>query len=292
MKNSVCVIIPCYKDSSTLERALNSIYAQTRKLNEIIVVNDFSPETEKIESILKNHPKVKYIKNQKNYGLAKTRNVGIRNSESDIITFLDADDEIHPQKIELQLSVYRENLAVSCSVDRVNLNETHSNFKNYNTVIKKRYSKSHLLIFRNVITGSGIMISKKNLLKLGGYDKNLRSSEDWDLWLRIMDHKIDVINIDLPLYIYYFNPEGLSKNSLNITISETYVVKKYCLNIRTNLFIQLIWFSTCLKQILRKNKPENNDLKLIVLKNIEQENKFYLSKTILQLIFKIKYMIN
>ena len=48
MKNSVCVIIPCYNDSSTLERALKSIYAQTRKLNEIIVVNDFSPETEKL----------------------------------------------------------------------------------------------------------------------------------------------------------------------------------------------------------------------------------------------------
>tara|TARA_B100001059_G_scaffold56642_1_gene51655 strand:- start:11083 stop:11961 length:879 start_codon:yes stop_codon:yes gene_type:complete len=292
MKNSVCVIIPCYNDSSTLERALKSIYAQTRKLNEIIVVNDFSPETEKIESVLKNHPKVKYIKNEKNYGLAKTRNVGIRNSESDIITFLDADDEIHPQKIELQLSVYTENLAVSCSVDKVNLNSRWDNFKNYNTTIKKRYSKSHLLIFRNVITGSGIMISKKTLLKLGGYDENLRSSEDWDLWLRIMDHKIDVINIDLPLYIYYFNPKGLSKNSLNITISETYVVKKYCLNLRTNLFIQLIWFSTCLKQILRKNKPENNRLKLIVLKNIKRENKFYLSKIILQLIFKIKYLIN
>jgi len=96
MKNSVCVIIPCYKDSSTLDRAIRSVYAQTRKVNEIIVVNDFSPETQEIEEILIRHPEIKYIKNIKNYGLAKTRNIGVKNSKSEIITFLDADDEIHP----------------------------------------------------------------------------------------------------------------------------------------------------------------------------------------------------
>lgn len=292
MKNSVCVIIPCYKDSSTLDRAIRSVYAQTRKVNEIIVVNDFSPETQEIEEILIRHPGIKYIKNIKNYGLAKTRNIGVKNSKSEIITFLDADDEIHPQKIEFQLSIYKDNVAISCSVDRVNLNNHRNHSKNFKTILKKKYSKSHILIFRNVITGSGIMISKKILLELGGYDENLRSSEDWDLWLRIMDRKIDVININLPLYIYYYNPDGLSKNSLNITISETFVVKKYCLNLKSNLFIQLIWFSTCLKQILRKNKLENNNLKNIVLNNIESENKLNLAKLLLYVIFKIKYSIN
>ena len=145
----VSVVIPTYNRFNYLLNAIDSVKNQTYDDIEIIVVNDFSPETEEIEEILIRHPEIKYIKNIKNYGLAKTRNIGVKNSKSEIITFLDADDEIHPQKIEFQLSIYKDNVAISCSVDRVNLNNHRNHSKNFKTILKKKYSKSHILIFRN-----------------------------------------------------------------------------------------------------------------------------------------------
>ena len=50
----ISLIIPCYHDSLTIKRAIDSAYSQTRKIDEVIVVNDFSPESDAIENELKN----------------------------------------------------------------------------------------------------------------------------------------------------------------------------------------------------------------------------------------------
>lgn len=92
---------------------------QSRPADEIIVVNDASPETKEIESVLAAYPQVKYIVNATNLGLAATRNVGVRVTSADIVSFLDADDRLHPQKIELQLSLFRPESAVSSGISRI-----------------------------------------------------------------------------------------------------------------------------------------------------------------------------
>ena len=113
----VSVIIPCYKDSKTLCRAINSVVAQSYKLIEIIVINDCSPETEIIEKYLRNYPRIKYFYNKKNLGLAASRNKGIQLAKGEIVAFLDADDEYHPDKIKIQLEYLEENTVVQYLVD-------------------------------------------------------------------------------------------------------------------------------------------------------------------------------
>lgn len=209
-------------------RALDSVYAQTNSVDEVVVVNDNSPETEAVEAVLRSYPQVIYVRNDINVGLAATRNVGVRASTGDIISFLDADDELHPQKIEAQLSVYRPGLAVSCRVRRigdvVGMNDVTCYPK---AVPYSTFTRSESIIRRNYLTGASLMISRELFLAHGGYDQSLRSCEDFDLWLRLLDADVPVLDIQLPLYLYRINEAGLSRNFVNISAWELEVVKKH-----------------------------------------------------------------
>lgn len=224
----VCVIIPCYKDAATLSRALDSVYAQTHCIREVVVVNDCSPQTDQIEVILRSYPDVKYIKNTINLGLAATRNAGARAVTGDIISFLDADDELHPQKIEYQLSLYHPDIAVTCHVKRIGNETGIAGVEQFSGPCPfATVTDSRSIIRRNRLTGASIMLSRSLFLKVGGYDESLRSCEDFDLWLRLLDAGIQVYNIELPLYLYRVNEAGLSRNYANISQWELEAIKKY-----------------------------------------------------------------
>lgn len=297
MKYSVCVIIPCYKDSKTLDRAIKSVYSQSRKVDEIIVVNDCSPETEEIKKIISLYPELVYHRNDKNIGLAATRNVGIKKSKSDIITFLDADDEIHFKKIELQLLFFQSNSAISCYSTRKSSGFNHNFNKSFRIV---KHNNIKRLLLRNTILGAGIMISRKLLLNVEGYDENLRSCEDWDLWLRLISNGVNIVSLKLPLYLYYDNPNSLSNNYYNISFYETKLLEKHIINLKhSSVFIQFLWITTILKQINRfgkklndkflsqKNKQENSKLKKLILNNVYNKVDFIIFRYVLKLIIKI-----
>lgn len=202
--------------------------AQSRRPDEIIVVNDASPETAEIEAVLIAYPQVDYVVNSQNLGLAATRNAGVQAASSEIVSFLDADDELHPQKLEMQLSLYRPARTISCCVARIGDERGTDSVVTYSREPKYSvFTDSSVLVRKNILTGASMMLSRELFLSLGGYDESLRSCEDFDFWLRVLDTGIPAYNINLPLYLYRVNENGLSRNMLNISYWELEVVKKY-----------------------------------------------------------------
>lgn len=229
----VSVVIPCFKDSATLARALDSVLGQSRPVDEIILVNDSSPEVNEIETILRSYPQVRYIVNTHNIGLAATRNVGVAAATGDVISFLDADDELHPQKIEFQLAVYRSDRAIACDVERIGDERGVGRVVSYSGKVKYSVCRStSRYLRRNLLVGASLMISRNLFLSLGGYDEDLRSCEDFDFWLRILEAGVLVLNINLPLYLYRINEAGLSRNHLNISKWELVVVNKHIMRLK------------------------------------------------------------
>lgn len=289
----ISVIVPCFKDSATLKRSLDSIFSQTYTVNEIIVVNDASPETIEIEAILSTYPSVLYIKNNNNKGLAASRNIGVNAATGNIISFLDADDELHPQKIEAQIALFSPNEAISCQVARIGNEVGMNRIKLYPT--NWRFSihrKSAHLIKKNVLTGASILIGKNLFLSIGGYDESLRSCEDFDLWLRLLDAGIPVLNIKLPLYLYRDNESGLSRNYLNISKWEIEVLRKYFERKESSkLFDQykyFIYFIWLIKHLVRYEECKNPVLLENIIKNIELINESAVFKFIFILILKLR----
>lgn len=102
----VSIIIPVYNTGKHIERCLNSIVSQTKKIDlEVIIINDGS--TDDSESVIKryieNHKGILNIKyySKENEGVAQTRNFGIEKAISDYIMFVDSDDYIEPKTLEI-----------------------------------------------------------------------------------------------------------------------------------------------------------------------------------------------
>ena len=112
----VSVIIPTYNRAKTIERAVDSVLAQTWKELEVIVVDDGS--TDQTNEVLKAYgDKIRVIHRQ-NGGASAARNTGIKAATGEIISFLDSDDEWLPSKTERQVNLLQrtESSGVGCCV--------------------------------------------------------------------------------------------------------------------------------------------------------------------------------
>ncbi len=111
MEELISVVITTYRRSDMLEKAINSVYKQTYKNLEVIVVDDnckYPEERKKTEEIIKKYNDIIYIKNKSNLGGALSRNEGIKKAKGELISFLDDDDEYLPERIEKMYRVYKK----------------------------------------------------------------------------------------------------------------------------------------------------------------------------------------
>ena len=94
----VSVIIPCYNQAHFLGEAIESVLAQSYRFYEIVVVDDGSPDN--TSEVAARYPEVRCIR-QENQGQAGARNTGSRESEGEYLVFLDADDRLLPEALEV-----------------------------------------------------------------------------------------------------------------------------------------------------------------------------------------------
>ena len=109
---TISVVIPCFNSAATIERALRSVEHQTTKPHEVLVVDDASSDN--TVSIIEQYTRtsllnIRVIKQSVNGGPSVARNTAWNVVTSEFIAFLDADDQWHPQKLELQLGVMLDN---------------------------------------------------------------------------------------------------------------------------------------------------------------------------------------
>lgn len=109
----ISVIIPAYNRAYLLPRTLKSVAAQTLKPDEVIIVDDQSPDDTPavcdalIEKYRDQLPIV-YIRHENNKGEAGSRNTGILLAQYDYIAFLDSDDEWLPEKLARQMTYIKQ----------------------------------------------------------------------------------------------------------------------------------------------------------------------------------------
>lgn len=178
----VSVIIPTYKRSELLPRAVRSVLNQTYSNVEVIVVDDNNPGSEWREttadrmSEFVSNPRVIYIKHEVNKNGSAARNTGIRMSTGDIITYLDDDDWYYPQKIEIQvkyLLLHPEHRAVYCG------------WRRYGDELPKVEGDATeaVLSGQDIIITNSIMMWKSDTISCGGWDESLKRHQEASLIL-------------------------------------------------------------------------------------------------------------
>jgi len=220
----VSVIIPCYNAEETISKTIESVISQTYKEYEIIVIDDGSTDNT-VDTVYRNFTNVK-IFSQKNSGVSVARNKGVSLAKGELIAFLDSDDIWMPEKLEKQVAVidfgYDMVHNPANNVCKIGSNEWIPD----TTVIKEVKEGDYLkeLFTGNFIVTSSVVIKKDCLVDVGGFRKNFKNCQDWDLWIRVAS-KYRIFQINKFLVLYQVREDSLSSNVTPVYRSSLDVIK-------------------------------------------------------------------
>jgi len=224
MEPKISVIIPTFNRSKTLVRAINSVLNQTYKDIEIIVVDDASTDNtfQVIESFVRSG-KVRYIKHKARQGAQAARITGIINSTGEYIAFLDSDDELLPNSLEVRLeALYSSGFDSALIYGDVLLdNGKVIQFKRlYGNVYK------YLLKELSLCPYSVMMIPKRCFDITGFPDPQFPSWQDDDMVLTIGKF-FPVIHCGHVVAKMHTSTDSITKNKRKLYIGCKMMVEKY-----------------------------------------------------------------
>ncbi len=199
----VSVIIPVYDRLQYLKQAISSVLSQTYRDFEIIIVDDGSPLN--VRDILEPYgTRVRYFRYE-NRGQAAARNSGIRQAKGEYIALLDDDDTWLPDRLETQVPVLDKNQALAFICSETLIMDAAGHIIGHHRKVpgpgRELRDTFDDLYAGNFISTLTVLIRKTHLLAAGGFDEELRSTEDYDLWLRLAK-KHPFIYLNRPLAIY------------------------------------------------------------------------------------------
>jgi glycosyltransferase involved in cell wall biosynthesis len=182
MAGAISVIIPVFNSATLLERAISSVRAQTGFDLEIIAVDDGSTDNS-LAVLRRIAAKDMKILSQPNAGPGAARNAGIMASSGEWIAFLDADDYWIPGKLEAQMTALDEASEPAFSYADSFVRNSRGDQR-----IRKVSAKPEILL-EDLLHGPGFFTSSVIMRRtcfdrIGLFNPNLRSGEDWDMWLR------------------------------------------------------------------------------------------------------------
>ncbi len=184
---SVTAVIPVFNLHQHLEQTVTSLEAQTREIDEILIVDDGSDNAQTVQTLkrLEGSERARIIW-KPHTGLSATRNHGIKLATSSHILTLDADDCIRPTFVEKALQSLRSDAGVVLATSMVScfsedVDEATGGW------CPLGFDRDLLTVYNFASCATAIM-PRNVLLELGGYDESFAAYEDWELYCRLAQH--------------------------------------------------------------------------------------------------------
>lgn len=208
----VSVIIPTYNRAEWLRQALESVFVQTWRDFEVIVVDDGS--TDSSEQVVADcGDRVQYIR-QENGGAANARNRGVTAARGEWIAFLDSDDLWLPHKLDRCMDrIRRDSKTVFVFHPMVEIDENGGVVRGRS----KRPAEGRVLdrLFAHCFVHTPTVVVRRDVLdEAGGFDPALEVCEDYALWIRIAS-KHPFTLVDEPLARRRLHEDRLSKSVMH-----------------------------------------------------------------------------
>lgn len=213
MNKKVSIIVPIYNCSLYIDKCILSLINQIYKNLEIILVNDGSTDSslEKIKEYQKQDKRIKVI-TQNNKGVSSARNTGIKNSTGEYIAFVDSDDYLDDNVIELLVTNIENDTLL-----RINYKKITANDELIVKPSKKEYSIDEYIlgILTSKIGGFcwGYLFEK---CKIEYFDENTSYLEDALFLINYLNKISKIKTIDNTYYNYQFNENSITKTNSRI----------------------------------------------------------------------------
>lgn len=200
----VTIIIPVYNGENYVKYAIDSALNQTYKNIEILVINDGSiDDTEKI--CKRYGKKIRYI-SKENGGVATALNMGIKKAKGDYISWLSHDDLYKPFKVEKEIEIINrlkdKKTIIFSNAELINDKGEVFVTTNYaNKIGVKKLCQGIFPVLKGCVNGCTTLINKKCFEEVGLFDENLRTTNDYEMWIRLFK-KFESYLIEEPLIQY------------------------------------------------------------------------------------------
>ena len=200
MPPSLSVVITTYNRSHLLPRAIES--AQNAGTNlEVIVVDDCSSDD--TPEVCAQIPGIRYVRLSANRGLANARNVGIAESSSEFVAFLDDDDLRLHGSLDKQLRAITADERIALCYGQTLIGDARRQLPT-GEIYPLKCPQGDIfwdLLEDNFIPMPTVLARKSSLLKAGCFNTDLSIIADWDMWLRLCEHFL-VAAVEEPIAIY------------------------------------------------------------------------------------------
>ncbi|WP_128755814.1 glycosyltransferase family 2 protein [Bacillus sp. LL01] len=212
-KDLVSIVTPTYNASKYILDTIRSVQAQTHTNWEMLIVDDCSKDNTKdiIREKMKGDSRIKLIELWKNGGPAHARNTAINASEGEYVAFLDSDDLWHPSKLERQLIFMKKHdSAFSYTAYRI----MKEDGERTDVVFPAPPSINYRTLLMNTAIGTLTVVLNKT--KLGYFQMQLfrDCSEDYGLWLSILNKGVTAHGLNEELAVYRKCENSLSSNKI------------------------------------------------------------------------------
>jgi glycosyltransferase involved in cell wall biosynthesis len=209
----ITVVIPLYNKEFSVQRAIRSVLAQTYPDFELIIIDDGSTDRsfEIASEIADSRIRIIY---QENRGVSSARNRGVAEASADLVAFLDADDEWHPEFLEsiIMLITQFPDADVFGSSYYIQNNKGELTLPPSSTLFKEDWKgliPNYLEIINTgyLFNSSSVAVKKQALERIDGFPVGVKYGEDVDTWIRL-SLRSEIAHINKPMSIIYQQKAG------------------------------------------------------------------------------------
>jgi glycosyltransferase involved in cell wall biosynthesis len=222
----VTVVVPTHNRRHLVPATINSILRQQGVSLELVVVDDGSSDGTGpwLDCLAADDPRIKVVHHDRPRLLPSARNAGIARASARWVAFCDDDDLWAPDKLAAQLHALKASSARWACTGVILVDENLEIVGHHH--VKGGPVLSDLLEANVIPTGSSVVAERSLLDELGGFDKALPGSEDWEMWIRMAQHS-PVAAVDRPLIAYRLGPQTMSMNIERMRRSWSIIVDRY-----------------------------------------------------------------
>lgn len=199
---SVSVVIPAYNAARTIARSVESAFAQTHPVLEVLVCDDGSTDDTRDVVAGLQQPAVKWVPCGRNFGPGKPRNIGAAMARGDWLCFLDSDDSWLPTKLQKQFDAHRE---TGCQLIATNALVLRDGTIASQPLLRHPPARVSFdgLLNDNVVVCSSVMVSREVWLRTQGFPeaREMSAVADYACWLQCLLYT-DAFVLTEPLVVY------------------------------------------------------------------------------------------
>jgi len=222
-QKKVSIIIPVYNHTEYIEQCIDSALAQTYEPLEVVIYDDASPDAA-VREILQRYeanPRCRVIYGETNGGIAEAQNHLLAASVGDVIAFLDCDDYLEPEAVDLCMADWRDD-TVYLHTARVNVDPSgvEINRISFEHLPRENYFKENL---ERMFATHFKLIRRDAFARVGLFDPRFDAAQDYDMLMRVAFHYPTEAFRFLPAFVYHHRlhdnqtTESMSEHQQNST---------------------------------------------------------------------------